>query len=127
MCPIKSVAEKLLSEADIVGDAKIIVGELPTASVEMIRGQIDWLRQKAKTCAIALACRTDEGKVLLFAAVTDDLIKSKGLKAGDIVKEIAPIVGGGGGGKPQLAQAGGKNPEKIPDALQKASDWIDRN
>jgi alanyl-tRNA synthetase len=121
---LKTVAEKLLSEAETAGDAKIIVGEMPAASVEMIRGQIDWLRQKAKTCAMALASKSEEGKVLLFAAVTDDLIKGKGLKAGDIVKEIAPIVGGGGGGKPQLAQAGGKNPEKIPDALQKAVDLI---
>ena len=73
---------------------------------------------------MALASKTEEGKVLLFAAITDDLIKSKGLKAGDIVKEIAPIVGGGGGGKPQLAQAGGKNPEKIPDALATAKELI---
>ena len=61
---------------------------------------------------------------MLFAAVTDDLIKSKGLKAGDLVKHIAPLVGGGGGGKPQLAQAGGKQPEKIPEALEAAKKLI---
>jgi len=58
----------------------------------------------------------------LLAGVTDDLIKS--LKAGDIVKTIAPIIDGGGGGKPQMAQAGGKNPAKIDDALAKARELI---
>jgi len=51
----------------------------------------------------------------------------KGLKAGDIVKEIAPIVGGGGGGRPQMAQAGGKDPSKIQEALQKAEEFIVKN
>jgi alanyl-tRNA synthetase len=55
--------------------------------------------------------------------MTDDLIK-KGLKAGDIVKAIAPIIDGGGGGRPQMAQAGGKNPKKINEALKKAAELI---
>ena len=63
------------------------------------------------------------GKAVLLAGVTDDLVK-KGLKAGDVIKEIAPIVGGGGGGRPQMAQAGGKKPEKINDALAKAKKLI---
>ena len=46
------------------------------------------------------------------------------VKAGDIIKEIAPIVGGGGGGRPQMAQAGGKDPAKLPDALEKAKEMI---
>jgi len=65
----------------------------------------------------------DDGRATLLAGVTDDLV-SKGLKAGDIVKEIAPIVDGGGGGRPQMAQAGGKNPKKIGDALAKAGEII---
>ncbi len=121
---LKTTSEKLLAEAETCGDAKVIVGEFPEASVDVIRSQIDWLRQKAKTCVIALASKTEDDKVLLFAAVTDDLIKGKGLKAGDIVKEIAPIVGGGGGGRPQLAQAGGKNPEKISECLDAARKMI---
>jgi alanyl-tRNA synthetase len=60
---------------------------------------------------------------MLLVGVTDDLIKT-GLKAGDIVKEIAPIVGGGGGGRPQMAQAGGKKPAKIGDALARAAELI---
>jgi len=59
---------------------------------------------------------------MLVEGGTDDLIKK--LKAGDIVKQIAPIVDGGGGGKPQLAQAGGKNPAKIDEALAEAGRLI---
>ena len=65
----------------------------------------------------------DDNKVTLLAGMTDDLVKA-GLKAGDIVKAIAPIVDGGGGGRPQMAQAGGKNPEKIDDALARAHEII---
>ena len=66
----------------------------------------------------------DSGKATLIAGVTDDLIKEKGLKAGDIIKQIAPIVDGGGGGRPQMAQAGGKNPAKIDQALKQAQQII---
>jgi len=65
----------------------------------------------------------DDGKVVLLAGITDDLIE-QGLKAGNIVKAIAPIVDGGGGGRPQMAQAGGKNPAKIDEALAKAAELI---
>ncbi|MBA7484853.1 Alanine--tRNA ligase [subsurface metagenome] len=62
-------------------------------------------------------------KAALLVGVTDDLVK-KGLKAGEVVKEIAPIIDGGGGGRPQMAQAGGQKPEKINDALDKAKELI---
>ncbi len=63
------------------------------------------------------------GKALLLVGVTDDLIK-KGLKAGDLVKAIAPLIDGGGGGPPTLAQAGGKNPDKLGDALAAGRAWL---
>ena len=65
----------------------------------------------------------DDGKATLLAGMTNDVIQ-KGLKAGDVVKAIAPIVDGGGGGRPQMAQAGGKKPERIDDALKKAAELI---
>jgi alanyl-tRNA synthetase len=80
------------------------------------------LKKKAKSAAIVLGF-IEDGNATLLAGVTDDLIK-KGLKAGDIVKEIAPLIDGGGGGKPQMAQAGGKNPQKIDNALSKAAELI---
>ncbi len=120
---LKGVVEKMLNDADQVGDAKVIIGELPEAGVDAVRSQIDWLRKKAESCVIVLGTPAEDGKVMLFAAVTDDLV-GKGVKAGDIVKQIAPIVGGGGGGRPQMAQAGGKDSAKLADALAKAREIV---
>ena len=115
-------AKQLLEKCEKIGESHIIVGRLSTTSVEQAREAIDMLKKKAKSAAIVFGFE-DDGKATLLAGVTDDLIK-KGLKAGDIVKEIAPIVDGGGGGRPQMAQAGGKNTEKIDDALAKATEMI---
>ncbi|MEN6575900.1 MAG: alanine--tRNA ligase [Phycisphaerales bacterium] len=116
-----SEARALLDAGVKVGEAAIVVGRLSTTSVDRAREAIDMLKKKAKSAAIVLAYE-EEGKVMLLAGVTDDLIKK--VKAGDIVKQIAPIVGGGGGGKPQMAQAGGKDPAKIDEALAKATEMI---
>ena len=62
-------------------------------------------------------------KVSLIVAVAPDAIKA-GIKAGDLIKQIAPLVGGGGGGRPDMAQAGGKNPAGIPDALAAAKEFL---
>ncbi len=115
-------AKQLLEKCEKIGDSHIIVSRLATTSVEQAREAIDMLKKKAKSAVVVFGFE-DEGKATLLASVTDDLIK-KGLKAGDIVKVIAPIVDGGGGGRPQMAQAGGKNPEKIDDALTKAGEMI---
>jgi len=117
-------AKQLLEKSEKIGEAAVVVGRVSTTSVEQAREAVDMLKKKAKSAAVVLAF-DDEGKVTLLAGVTDDLV-AKGLKAGDIVKEIAPIVDGGGGGRPQMAQAGGKNPEKIDEALEKAAELIKR-
>ena len=64
-----------------------------------------------------------DGKVVLVAMCSDQLVQDAGVKAGDWVKAVAPVVGGGGGGKPTLAQAGGKRPEKLDEALATAEQW----
>ncbi|MBY0523470.1 MAG: alanine--tRNA ligase [Gemmataceae bacterium] len=112
---LAGAADKLLASAVEVNGAKVIVGEMPAGPEEQMRAQVDRLRQKAGSSVIVLGW-TDEGKVGLLAAVTDDLIK-KGIKAGALVGQVAKVVGGGGGGKPNLAQAGGKEPDKLPEAL----------
>ncbi|NLH42493.1 MAG: alanine--tRNA ligase [Planctomycetes bacterium] len=114
-------AKALLDAGKKIGEAAVVVGRLSTTSVDRAREAIDMLKKKAKSAVIVLAYE-EEGKVMLLAGVTDDLIKK--IKAGDIVKQIAPIVDGGGGGKPQLAQAGGKNPAKIDEALAEAGRLI---
>ena len=63
--------------------------------------------------------RSDDGKVGLIAAVTDDLVQ-KGIHAGKLIGQIAKVVGGGGGGRPNMAQAGGKEPAKLGEALELA-------
>ena len=115
-------AKKLLEESEKIGAAYVIVARISTAPIERAREAIDMLKKKAKSAAIVLGF-ADGDKVTLLAGVTDDLVK-KGLKADDIVRVIAPIVEGGGGGRPQMAQAGGKKPEKIEEALAKAKELI---
>ena len=116
-------ASKLLESAETIGDASVIIGQMPDVGVDQARTAIDSLKKKAKSAVIVLGIASEDGKVMLLAGVTDDLIK-KGVKAGDIVKEIAPIVGGGGGGRPDMAQAGGKDASKLNDALGRAMAFI---
>jgi alanyl-tRNA synthetase len=98
----------------------LIVAKLPVgASNEAVRTQIDRVRQKCPSAFVVFGWTEGESGVFLIAALTPDLVK-KGLKAGELVKQIASHVGGSGGGKPDMAQAGGKEPTKLPDALRHA-------
>jgi alanyl-tRNA synthetase len=115
-------AKKLLETAAEFASSKAIVGELADANPDDMRSVMDMLKKKATSSVIFLASAFD-GKVMMIAGVTDDLVK-KGIKAGELVRELAPIVGGGGGGRPQMAQAGGKNPEKLEECLKKAKETI---
>jgi alanyl-tRNA synthetase len=119
---VMAEAKELLKKCEKVGETSVIIGLLQGAHIEQAREAVDMLKKKAKSAAIVLGFGDDD-KATLLAGMTDDVI-NKGLKAGDIVKETAPIIGGGGGGRPQMAQAGGKNPKKINDALKKASELI---
>jgi alanyl-tRNA synthetase len=83
-----------------------------------MRTAADTLRARAKSAAVLLTSRTG-GKITLIAAVSDDLVK-RGGHAGNWVKQVAALVGGSGGGRPNMAQAGGKDLDKLPDALVKA-------
>ncbi|MFO0838971.1 MAG: alanine--tRNA ligase-related protein [Phycisphaerae bacterium] len=112
----------LLNDAKRIGGVTLLVTEAPDLPPDQLKPAIDAAKQKSGSAAILLGARGD-GKVTLIAAVTDDLVK-KGVKAGDWVKAIAPIVEGGGGGPPTMAQAGGKNPAKLPEALAAARAWI---
>jgi alanyl-tRNA synthetase len=119
---IMSRARQLLENCEKIGSSSIVVSSLDSASIEEVRQAIDMIKKKAGSAAVVFGM-IDGDKATLLAGVTDDLIQ-KGLKAGDIVKEIALIVDGNGGGKPQMAQAGGKKSENLPQALQKAVEFI---
>jgi alanyl-tRNA synthetase len=110
--------DKIFASAKKAGGSSIMAGRLDGATIDQARLAIDSLKKKAGSAVVVLGFEA-EGKATLLAGVTDDLV-AKGIKAGDIIKEIAPIVGGSGGGRPQLAQAGGKDITKIDEAIAKA-------
>jgi alanyl-tRNA synthetase len=117
-----AIADNLLQQAIDAAGAKIIVADIPDATNEQVLGIIDSLRKRLTSYGILLATATD-GKVNFVSVVSDDVI-TKGLKAGDWVKEAAKVTGGGGGGRPNMAQAGGKDPAKLPDALTAARAFV---
>ncbi|MCH7700526.1 MAG: hypothetical protein IID37_02445 [Planctomycetes bacterium] len=119
---VMEVVATLLESAEEVGGVTIVVGEVPQAPADQVRGAIDWVRQKCDASAVLLAM-AGEGRVTLLAGMSKKAVE-RGLKAGDLIREIAPIVGGKGGGKPDLAQGGGKDPSKVPDALDRARSWL---
>jgi len=121
---VAKTSDELLAAATSLGGSKLIVADVPEVSQDQLLSLTDSLRKKAGSYAILLASAA-EGKVSLVSAVSDDLI-AKGLKAGDWIREAAKATGGGGGGRPQMAQAGGKDPAKIPDALKVARDFAER-
>ncbi len=113
---------ELLASAEKIGDTTVMVAEMPDVPVDQLKTGADAVKQKCGSAAVLFGTRSD-GRALLLAAMSDDLIKL-GLKAGDLVKEVARIVGGGGGGPPTMAQAGGKDPSKLPEALEAGRVWI---
>ncbi|AWM35817.1 Alanine--tRNA ligase [Gemmata obscuriglobus] len=117
---LTGVVDELIASAPDVGGSKVVVAKLPDgASNETVRTQIDRVKQKCGSAFVVFGWSEGPESAFLIAALTPDLVK-KGLKAGDVVKQVAPVIGGGGGGKPEQAQAGGKEPAKLPEALQKA-------
>ena len=118
-------AESLLENAETLGDTKVVVSEVPAGNSNLLRQLIDAVRKKSASSAVFLAAGQGEDKVILVAGVSRDLV-SQGISAGDWVRDVAPLVGGGGGGKPEMAQAGGKQPEKLPEALEQARALIRR-
>jgi alanyl-tRNA synthetase len=103
------------------GDVSIVVGKLSPTTAEQARAAIDMLKKKAPSSVIVLGVAEGD-KATLFAAVTDDLVNKIG--AADLLRQISPIIDGGGGGRPNMAQAGGKKPDKLDDALAKAAEII---
>jgi alanyl-tRNA synthetase len=102
-----------------------LIAQMDGMSMDSLREVSDWFRNKVKSGVLVLGSTADDRPQLLVT-VSDDLTK-KGLHAGNLVKEMASIVGGGGGGRPNMAQAGGKDVEKLPDALNTARELIAKN
>jgi alanyl-tRNA synthetase len=115
--------DALMSRGVQVGDALVVVCETPGANPTLMRQWIDHIRSGNENAAIFLAAAQGEDKVLLVAGLSRALV-ARGLSAGQWVQAVAPVVGGGGGGRPDLAQAGGKQPQQLPAALERAQTLI---
>lgn len=117
--------DSVLSNGTDIDGITLFRGEIEGADMDTLKQLgYDALQKKSKESVVVLAAKDEEnGKVFLMAAVTDDLI-GRNLKAGALVSELGKVVGGGGGGQPGLATAGGRFPEKTGDALAASEEWV---
>ena len=116
--------DDLLGDATEVAGVKLVVAEVPDADADGLRKLIDLLRRKTSPIAVLLAAKQDEGKVMLVAGFSRDLVE-KGADAVKWVRAAASKVNGGGGGRPDMAQAGGKNADNLPEALETARSSVE--
>jgi alanyl-tRNA synthetase len=112
----------LTRQAERIGEVNVLVAQVAVPEANALRELMDQLKSKLGTSVVLLATADDEGKVKLIAGVSQDLTRT--LKAGDLVNVAAAQVGGKGGGRPDMAQAGGSDPTRIPSALSSARDWL---
>lgn len=111
----------LAGSAVEVSGVKVLAAELDSVDPKSLRDTMDQLKNKLGSAVIVLAAVKD-GKVSLVAGVTAD--QTSRMKAGDLIREVATKVGGKGGGRPDMAQAGGNRPDALPEALAQVKDWV---
>ena len=116
-------SETLLSHAVRLNGLAVLAEQVEANDVEALRQMTDWFRDKLGSSVVVLGSVINE-KPMLVAAATDDAIK-KGIHAGNLVRDAAKIVGGGGGGRPNMAQAGGRHADKLPEALGQVAGWVE--
>ncbi len=105
----------LLAQVVDLDGVNLLAAQVDVGSVDNLREMSDWFQDKLGS-GVAVLAAVSNGKPVIVARVSDDLI-ARGLKAGDLVRDVARIVGGGGGGRPNIAQAGGHDAQKLPAAL----------
>ena len=116
----KASAGDMTSSAEDINGIRVLVSQLSDVDMNGMRDLGDEAKQKLGDAIVVFAAENG-GKVQLMATATDGAI-ARGAHAGNLIREIASLVGGGGGGRPNMAQAGGKNPAGIPDALDRAKE-----
>ena len=117
----ESFEEQIKNAVEVQG-IRVLTAILPEAGRDTLRDMSDRFRQQTQSGVAVLGAVIDD-KPAIIAAITDDLVQ-KGLKAGDLVQVVAEVVGGSGGGRPNMAQAGGKDASKLEEALQKVVPWV---
>ena len=111
------------SQAEDVKGCKLLAAAIDGADAKSLREAMDKLKERLKSAVIVLAAVAD-GKVALIAGVTAD--RTGKVKAGELVNFVAQQVGGKGGGRPDMAQAGGTDPSKLPEALKSVRGWVEQ-
>jgi alanyl-tRNA synthetase len=119
-----SQGDDLAGSAVDVKGVKVLAARLDGADAKTLRDTLDQLKGKLKSSAIVLAASDGDNKVSLIAGVTPDLIAR--VKAGELVNFVASQVGGKGGGRADMAQAGGTNPAALPAALESVRGWVEQ-
>jgi alanyl-tRNA synthetase len=114
--------EEMLAQARSIDGVKVISVKVDAPDVALLREMSDWFRDRLGSSVVVLGTVVD-GKPALITTVTEDLTK-RGLRAGDLIKPIAQVIGGSGGGKPTMAQAGGKDPSRLDEALAKVDSLV---
>ncbi len=122
---LRGASESLLAQVVQVNGINVLSAEIAASNMEILRETGDWLKDKLGSAVIVLGVVLD-GNPRFLAMVTPDLVK-KGIHAGKIIKEVAQVTGGGGGGKPDMAQAGGKDKGKIDEALRLVPDLVEKS
>jgi len=115
-------AGQLTDQVKQVGDAQLLAAKVNAGGMDALRGVADELKAKFESAILVLGA-VAEDKVNIVVSVSPDLVK-RGYHAGKLIKEIAAICGGGGGGRPDMAQAGGKDPSKLDEALKFAEELV---
>ncbi len=121
----EKLAAHAVSQADEfrIGDSLVLTQLIPEADAVTLRSQVD-VFTKGSSSGVAVLGSDSNGQAIVVTAVSPDLV-ARGLHAGELAKAVAVILGGGGGGKPNLGQAGGKDPARLPAALQAATEWVE--
>jgi len=114
--------DKSLSQAREIKGVTVLTAQVAGANKDTLREMTDWFRQRYPSGVVVLGTVEDD-KPQLVAAISEDLTK-RGLDAVKLLKAIAPVVGGGGGGRPTLAQAGGKDPTRLAEALAQVENFV---
>lgn len=115
-----------LERMPVVNDIPVLTAVFDELDIETLRSLTDRFRQRNPSGVAVLATVSSSGRPLILAAVTEDLVK-RGLHAGELVKYVAEPLGGSGGGRPTLAQAGGKDPSRLEEILAGVPDWVKNN
>ena len=118
-------SETLLDHAVRLNGLAVLAEQVEANDVDALRQMTDWFRDRLGSSVVVLGSVINE-KPMLVAAATDDAI-AKGIHAGNLVRDAAKIVGGGGGGRPNMAQAGGRHADKLPEALGQVAGWVEAN